>query len=45
MATDANKERLAELGFNSPEVMGATANDLVIGILADDAPLTRPVAG
>jgi succinyl-CoA synthetase alpha subunit len=36
MATDANKERLAELGFASPEVMGATANDLVIGILTDD---------
>jgi succinyl-CoA synthetase alpha subunit len=37
MATDANKERLAQLGFTSPEVMGATANDLVIGILAEDA--------
>jgi FdrA protein len=37
MATDANKDRLAELGFNSPEVKGATVNDLVIGILADDA--------
>ncbi len=36
MATDANKELLADLGFNSPEVIGATANDLVIGILADD---------
>ena len=45
MATDANKERLAELGFNSPEVMGATANDLVIGILADDASLIDRLLG
>jgi succinyl-CoA synthetase alpha subunit len=37
MATNANKERLAQLGFTSPEVMGATANDLVIGILTKDA--------
>jgi FdrA protein len=37
MATEVNKERLAELGFNSQEVMDATANDLVIGILADNA--------
>jgi FdrA protein len=37
MATEANKERLTELGFDSQEVMEATANDLVIGILADDA--------
>jgi FdrA protein len=36
LSTDANKERLTELGFTLPEVLGATANDLVIGILADD---------
>ena len=34
MATDANKELLAEIGIRGPEVMRATANDLVIAILA-----------
>jgi hypothetical protein len=41
MATEANKELLAELGFNSPEVMSATANDLVIGIQSNDVTLMR----
>lgn len=45
MGTDANKELLAEIGFNSPEVMGATANDLVIGILAEDASLINRLLG
>jgi succinyl-CoA synthetase alpha subunit len=45
MATEANKERLVEIGFNSPEVMGATANDLVIGILAEDASLVDRLLG
>lgn len=39
MATDANKERLAEIGFGSPEVMKASPNDLVVAILTDDASL------
>ena len=39
MGTDANKERLAEIGFRAPEVMAAGPNDLVIGILSDDASL------
>jgi FdrA protein len=45
MGTDANKERLIEIGFNSPEVAGATANDLVIGIQADDASLVDRLLG
>jgi FdrA protein len=45
MATEANKERLRELGFNSQEVMDATANDLVVGILADDASLINRLLG
>lgn len=45
MATDANKERLVEIGFSAPEVVGATPNDLVIGILADDASLIDRLLG
>jgi FdrA protein len=45
MATDANKERLVEIGFNSLEVMGATPNDLVIGIRAEDASLIDRLLG
>ncbi|RPI27587.1 MAG: FdrA family protein, partial [Chloroflexota bacterium] len=39
MGTDANKERLAEIGIQAPDLMTATPNDLVIAILADDASL------
>jgi succinyl-CoA synthetase alpha subunit len=45
MGTDANKERLVEIGFRSPEVMAAGPNDLVIGILADDAALIERLLG
>ena len=45
MATDANKERLAEIGFSSPEVMSASANDLVIGILAEESALVDRLLG
>jgi FdrA protein len=45
MATDANKELLAEIGFNSTEVMAATPNDLVIAILADNAGLIDRLLG
>ena len=41
MATDANKEILRGIGIQAPEVIAATANDLVIAILADDASLVK----
>jgi len=45
MGTDANKERLVEIGFHAPEVMAAGPNDLVIGILSDDASLIDRLLG
>jgi FdrA protein len=45
MATDANKELLLELGIGAPEVMAATANDLVVAILAADAALIDRLLG
>lgn len=45
MATDANKELLAEIGIQAPEVMAATPNDLVVAILADEASLIDRLLG
>jgi FdrA protein len=45
MATDANKEFLAGIGIQAPEVIAATANDLVVGIRADDALLVERLLG
>jgi succinyl-CoA synthetase alpha subunit len=45
MATDANKERLVAIGFDTPEVVGATTDDLVIGLVADDASLIDRLLG
>ena len=45
MATDANKDLLAEMGIQGPDVLAATANDLVVAILADDASLVERLLG
>jgi FdrA protein len=45
MATDANKEFLAKIGIQAPEVIAATPNDLVIAILSDDASLVERLLG
>ena len=45
MATDANKELLAEIGIHAPELQAAAPNDLVIAIQADDAALVERLLG
>ena len=45
MATDANKELLAQIGIQAPEVIAAAPNDLVIAIQADDASLVERLLG
>ena len=37
MATEVNTELLGGIGFSSPELRGAGANDLVIAVEADEA--------
>ncbi|MEN6393947.1 MAG: hypothetical protein ABFD53_09085, partial [Anaerolineaceae bacterium] len=36
MGSDANKEVMAELGFMNAEIQGSTANDLVVGVSAEN---------
>ncbi len=45
MATDANKDQLAKMGFEGPEVASATANDLVVAILAEGADVIDRLLG
>ena len=45
MATDANKELLAGLGIQAPDIAAATSNDLVIAIIADDAGVVERLLG
>jgi FdrA protein len=45
MATDANKDLLAGIGIQAPDVMAAAPNDLVIAILADDASVVERLLG
>ncbi len=41
MATDANKELLAEIGITGPGITESTANDLVVALIANDAALVE----
>lgn len=41
MATEANKDVLAQMGIQGADVLAATANDLVVAVLADDAQVVR----
>lgn len=43
MATDANKELLAEIGITGTAIMEATANDLVVAVIAQDAAVIDPL--
>ncbi len=45
MGSDANKEVLADLGFNNPEIRSATANDLVVGVIAETQTALDAVLG
>ena len=45
MATDANKELLAGMGIEAPDVAAATPNDLIIAIMADNAATIERLLG
>lgn len=45
MATEANKQLLLEMGMRDPQVQAASANDLVVAILSEDAALVERLLG
>jgi FdrA protein len=45
MATDANKDQLARMGFDNPALKSASPNDLVVAVLAEDNALVERLLG
>ena len=43
MGTEKNRDLLADLGFDSPEIMSAEANDLVVALIGASPADVQPV--